>query len=175
MTNSRTPDLRKCIEETFDSPEDMDLGGLTFVNIAFENISVMRNYVISGLHKYLKNFARDVILMTHGDNATDITTQVVAVKERLCEAKYLPRENLYNVLTGLNKCSVPEFKSAFDLESKYDRLVHIELDSSQVDNRKTLAKVKNIYLMYNKEYNSLNVSGKWNNPGGHCHAHMVGY
>ena len=72
------------------------------------------------------------------------------------------------------KCIVPDFKGPFELLLNYECLVHIKLDISQVDDRKTLAKSKNISLMANKEYNYLNVSGKWNIPGGHYHVHMLG-
>ena len=51
MTNSFTPDLNKCIDETFNSLEEMDQGGITFVKIALDEIFVMINYGISGLHK----------------------------------------------------------------------------------------------------------------------------
>ena len=57
---------------------------------------------------------------------------------------------------------------------KSEHLDLIESDSSQVGDRKNLAKVKKIFLMANKEYKSINVSGKWNITGGYCHDHILG-
>ena len=37
------------------------------------------------------------------------------------------------------KCIVPDFKGPFELLLNYECLVNIKLDSSQIDDRKTLA------------------------------------
>ena len=97
----------------------------------------------------------------------------MAVSEYLCETKAFPREN-QSFFTGPTKYSVPEFKGYSKLAFNSERLVQIESDSNQVDNWKTLEKVKTVAFMANKEYNSLNISSKWNNPGGHCHDHVFG-
>ena len=49
----------------------------------------------------------------------------------------------------MTKCSVPDFKGPFELLLSSECLVHIELDSIQVNDQKTLAKVKNISLNAN--------------------------
>ena len=93
----------------------MDQGGITFVKILLEEMFAMVNYVISGLHKYLENFKRGGLSKMRGDKVTNITAQLVDIDERLCEDKYFPRENPYNFLTGLTKCSVPDFKGTFEM------------------------------------------------------------
>ena len=72
------------------------------------------------------------------------------------------------------KFSVPDFKGPFELALKYEYLYQIESYISQVDARKNLEKVKKIYLMANKDYNSLNIAVKWNITSGNCHAYIVG-
>ena len=73
----------------------------------------------------------------------------MAVSDNLFEAKYFPRKNSSDVFTGMTKCSVPDFKGPFELLLSSECLVHIELDSIQVNDQKTLAKVKNISLNAN--------------------------
>ena len=51
IINSLIPYLNKIIEDTIDSLEEMEQGGLTFVKILLDEIFIMRNYVISGIHK----------------------------------------------------------------------------------------------------------------------------
>ena len=101
----------------------MEQGGIIFVNILLVNMFIMSNSIISGLHKYLENFGRGGLSKTRGDNLTNITAQRVADIERLCESKALPHETPSKKLTGLTKCSVPEFKGPFELVLNSERLV----------------------------------------------------
>ena len=174
MTNSCTLELNKSISYTFETMEIMEQELITFVKIALDEMFFMSNSFISGLHKYLENFPSVGLNKTRGENVTNINAELLAVSERLCEVKDLPSETTSNVLTGLNKCIVPGFKGLYELVLKSERLDLIESDSSQVGDRKTLAKVKKIFLMANKEYKSINVSGKWNITGGYCHDHILG-
>ena len=79
LTNSCNLELKKRIGGTFYSLEEMDQWGINFIKIDLDEMFVMRNLIISGLHKYLKNFASNGLSKTRGENFIKITAQLVAV------------------------------------------------------------------------------------------------
>ncbi len=61
LTYSCDINLVKRIEEKFDGLAEYEQGGITYLNIALDEMFTMSNMVIMSLQKYLKQFAREGI------------------------------------------------------------------------------------------------------------------
>ena len=50
-----------------------------------------------------------------------------------------------------------------------ERVIQLENDGYEHDDRKCLDSVKNIYMLESNSFHSLNVSNNWNIPSNHWH------
>ena len=107
-------------------------------------------------------FSKDVISKVPNKNFSALTQQMNAVCERLDEAKALTCKTTVHVLTGLTRRSVSEFVVPFKLMLNSECVSQMESDGARVNDKRTLDKVKNITLMANNSFPSLNVSNTWN-------------
>ena len=86
--------------------------------------------------------------------------EALAVYVRLNEVNALPEETVVDILTGLTRCSVPEFTKLFDFFLQGARANALDIDgmSSQDD---TLAQVKIIFSKAVDAYHAVCTSVKW--------------
>ena len=86
--------------------------------------------------------------------------EALAVRVRLNEVNALPEETVVDILTGLTRCSVPEFNKLFDFLLQGARTSVLDIDgmSSHDD---TLEQVKIILSKAVDAYHALCTAGKW--------------
>ena len=51
----------KRIEEKYKTLDEIEQGGITYLNISFDKIFNMSNFVITSLHELIKKFSKDGI------------------------------------------------------------------------------------------------------------------
>ena len=86
--------------------------------------------------------------------------KALAICVRLNEVNALPEETVVDILTGITRCSVPEFTKLFNflLQDARENALDIDGISSQDD---TLAQVKIILSKAVDAYHALCTAGKW--------------
>ena len=133
-----------------------------------EKMFCMTNNVVAALQTFLKKFSEEVLSKTVGENVSEISAQVKAVSERLTEVKQLPLEDPTYILQGLTKCSVAEFTGPFKLLLNQEQVNQMST-SVMLGNTTTatLKQIKQILVLANNSYHSLNTSNSWNVPNGH--------
>ena len=128
----------------------------------------MTKNVVDALKTFLKNFSEEGISKTVGDNVLEILAQVKAVSERFAEVNQLPLEAPKYILQGLTKCSVAEFMGPFELLINQERVNQMStLVTLGNTTTATLKRIKQILVLANNSYHSLNTSNSWNVPSGH--------
>ena len=128
----------------------------------------MTKDVVAALQTFLKSFSEEDILKTVRENVSEILAQVKAVRERLTGVNQIPLEDPTYILQGLNKCSVDEFTGPFELllnQEKFNQMsTLVKLGNITTA---TLKRIKQILVLANNSYHSLNTSNSWNVPSGH--------
>ena len=125
----------------------------------------MTNDVVAALQTFPKNFALEVLSKTVGENVLEISAQIKAVSGRLSEVNQLPLEAPTYILQGLTKLSVAEFTGPFEMLLNQERVNQmstlVTLGNTTTD---TLKRIKQILVLDNNSYHSLNTSNSWNVP-----------
>ena len=103
------------IKEKYETLDELEQGGITYLKIAFDKMFNMINVVITSLHDFIKNFFKDDISKVPNKNNSALTKQMNAVCERLSESNELPCKDPVHVLLGITWCSVTEFVGPFEL------------------------------------------------------------
>jgi hypothetical protein len=128
----------------------------------------MTNDVVTALQSFLKRFSEQGLSKVQGENVSLVSTQIRAVCERLSEVQQLPLETPTYVLSGLTKCSVPEFTGPFELMLNQERVTQMATPVSLINTSDaTFVRVKEILQLANNSYHSLNTSNAWSVPHGH--------
>ena len=97
--------------------------------------------------------------LARGENVAILEKRVVGTCTWLNEANALPSETVVDVLTGLTRCSVPEFTKLFDYMLQQARAASLELD--YVSDEDTLDQVKAIMSKAVDSYHALCTANKW--------------
>ena len=141
------------------------------MKIALDEMFYVTQDVVTALQDWLKTTAQDGLTKIPGENVAVLTAQIDAVCERLAENKKLTGKTPVLVLTAFTKCSVKQFTGPFELILNSERVKNMGTPASlDDDNKKTLTQVRDILLMANNEFHSLNTAKKWNVPEGRISA-----
>ena len=105
----------KRIEEKYKTLDEIEQGGITYLNISFDKIFNMSNFVITSLRELINKISKDKITKVPNENVSSLTQKMNDVCESLSESKALPHENPVHILTGLTWCGVSEFVFPFEL------------------------------------------------------------
>ena len=104
-------------------------------------------------------------MKTVGENVSEILEQVKAVSEGLAEVNQIPIEAPKYILQGLTKFSVAEFMGPFELLLNQERVIKMSMSVTLGNTTTaTLKRVKQILVLANNSYHSLNTSNSWNVP-----------
>ena len=113
FVDSSDPALIKGVEQKFEAMDRIEQGGITYLNIALDEMFNMSDIVITLLQKFFKNFYRDGVAKQPSENLALLIKQINAVVERLAGVLELPRDMPLLILTDFAKSSVPEFVGLF--------------------------------------------------------------
>ena len=152
----------------FEKLESLEQGGITYLKFMLDEMFCMRNDAVAALQTFLNNFSGEGLSKTVGENVSDILAQVKVVSERLAEVKKLPLEAPTYILQVLTNLSVAEFTGPFELLLNQERVNQISTSVTLGNTTTaTLKRIKQILVLANNSYHSLNNSNSWNVPSGH--------
>ena len=89
---------------------------------------------VTGLKKYLKLLEEKGLHRYTGENLARLQEETLAVCVRLNEVNALPEETVFDILTGLTRCSVPEFTKLFDFLLQGTRSNALDIDGMSSQN-----------------------------------------
>ena len=98
FVNSPYPDLIKMLKEKYEALDRIDQGGITYLNIALNEMFNMSYFVITLLQELFKNFDQDGVAKYQSENVALLFQNINAVAERLTEVPELPRDTLLLIL-----------------------------------------------------------------------------
>ncbi len=113
MMNSCNALLIEQINKKFKDLSLFELGGVTYIKLALDEMFTISNTVVTTLQGFFENFAKDGIAKVPNEDVHVATEQLIAVVERLVEVAALPCECTAQLLEGLTKCSVTFFRQTF--------------------------------------------------------------
>jgi len=172
LTNSSADELSQQVDEKFEKLEPFEKCGISRLKIQLDEMFCMTNDVVAALQTFIKRFAEEGLSKVQGENVSLVSTQLRAVCERLSEVQQLPLENPTYVLSGLTKCSVPEFTGPFKLMLNQECVTQMATPVSLINySDATYTRVKDILQLANNSYHSLNTSNAWSMPHGHHASH----
>ena len=134
-------------------------GEVTYLYLQLRVMFYMSRDTINALKKYLKTFEEKGLRRIRGENVAVAEKEINAVCARLDENNALPEETVVDILTGLTRCSVPEFVEFFKFLLQAARAEVLELDETRVNDTK--ASVKGIMSKAVDTYHALCTAGKW--------------
>ena len=168
MVNSSEAELKQQVNKKFKNIESLEQYGINYLRFMLDEMFCTTNNVVAALQTLLKNFAEEGLSKTVGDNVSEISEQVKAVSGRLAEVNQLPLESPKYILQGITKCSVAEFTGRFDLLLNQERVNQIStLATLGNTTTATPKRIKQILVLANNSYRSLNNSNSWNVPSVH--------
>ena len=168
MLNSSESELKQRVDEKFKKLESFEQGEITYLKFVLDEMFCMTNDVMAALQTFLKNFSEEGLSKTVGGNVMEILAQVKAVSEILDEVNQLPLEAPTYILQRITKCSVAEFTRPFELLLNKERVKQMSTSVMLANTTTaTLKRVKQILILANNSYHSLNTSNSWNVPSGH--------
>jgi hypothetical protein len=124
------------------------------------------NTVVATLQGFFENFAKDGIAKVPNEDVRVATEQIVAITERLAKVSALPSECTIQLLEGLTKCSVTNFRQIFSHLLVSERLRQLRTLTT-LHNSSCLGGIKKLCKEANNMFNALNVSKEWNIPQKH--------
>ena len=114
------------VEDKYEALDRLEQGGITYLNMALDEMFNMSDVIITFLQEFLKNFARDGIAKYLSENVALLVQHINAVSECLAEVPALPRDTPLLILTGFTKCSVTEFIGTFELMLNTERVIQLD-------------------------------------------------
>ena len=111
----------------------------------------------------MKIFEEKGLTRIWGENVALVEKELVTVCTRLYEVGELPDETVIDILTGLTKCSVEQFRKIFDHLLQKEQLALLEHATHP---KSTIDRVKEVLIKAVDTYNSLSTLSKWHTP---CH------
>ncbi|KAL7455565.1 hypothetical protein ACHAWC_007099 [Mediolabrus comicus] len=159
LKESCTIELNDRINSKFKELPLEHKGGVVYLKLMIDVIMFMSRDVVRALQKYISNFAVKGLTRIPGESVTIAEKELKVVCTHLHEVGQLPIESAEDVLTGLTKCSVEEFRSVFHSLLQWEKQTLIKSiglsGGSTIDKiRETLNEAVDLYV-------SLCTSEKW--------------
>ena len=167
MTNSCDVLLVDRINKKFDEMDLYKQGGMTYLQIALDEMFTISNTVVATLQGFFETFAKEGIAKVPKEDVCSATKQIIAVTEQLAKVSALPSECTRHILKGFTRCSVNVFKQTFAHLLAAERLQQLCYFTNQNYSTR-LNDIKKLCKEANHLFDALNVSNKWNIPQKHC-------
>ena len=159
LYKSSTLELRERVDSQYKSLPAAYKGGVTYLFLQLKVMFHMSRDTVTALKKYLKLLEEKGLRRYPGENMATLQKEALAVCVRLNEVNALPDETVVDILTGLTRCSVPEFTKLFDFVLQGARADALDLGINSGGD--TLADIKIILAKAVDAYHALCTAGKW--------------
>ena len=171
LRNSCTADLRDLVSTKYKSLGAEFKGAITYTWLVCFNLFSKSRDTTAALKRYLKLFETKGLQRIRGENVVIAKKEVIAVCKRLDCTGDLPDETTIDVLRGLQRVSVVEFRDVFHSYHQEAMKSSLEVSGSRPwGHSTTLEEVVYLMSIALDYYINLNVSGRWSIPKGHKYA-----
>jgi hypothetical protein len=168
LRNSCTSDLRDLVNTKYKSLSPEFKGAITYTWLICFNLFSKSRDTTAALKRYLKLFETKGLQRIRGENVVVAKKEVIAVCKRLDCTGDLPDETTIDVLRGLQRVTVVEFKDVFHSYHQEAMKSALEVSGSRPwGHNSTLEEVIYLMSLALDYYINLNVSGRWTIPKGH--------
>lgn len=168
LKNSVTDDLHSQVAMEYNDLPDVQQGPVMYLYLVLQEVFGSCRESVDSLQKFLKHVKAKGVPAWKGENVYVFSLVVKAAVSKLEHEGQLHADALTDVMEGLCRCTVPEFKEVMQ-KYKNDRVV-FELENNvgdfMWDCKSTKEEIFHILSIGVKKYKSLAQSKEWSVPSG---------